>query len=352
MVLIMANGFDFSPKYSIPDNLYADQHDPYYNAYNAFQSTVPQALNAIGTIQKKRRDKEQVALLTKQYPELAGTVNEDNVDQIAPTIIKNVIEKKQENPVYFDSTGENYSLTPKPGYVPVTDSITKQGLFNRANSEVKTIKKIEETQKKEDTKRWDELTQRMNPYGGTRGGGNTVFRRAAIANQNAARALKLADDPNLDFQKVSSIITDMASIYRGGGVPTDVQLHEQKYNTIAEKIANMQTFLTSQPAKGKVPPELRDALKQQINEIVDVDNSIVDDHIAYQQNAYDDLIQKNPERFNRLVESAKKIKTLGQNKTFFGDQNQNIVVSNGKETYSIPSSKLKEAEADGFKRIK
>jgi hypothetical protein len=237
--------------------------------------------------------------------------------------------------VYQDPQSGEVSRIQKPGYLPTQvsggEALQMTGI-PRATSEKQ---KFSEKQQgvKNLNKDWTEVRKIINPFRSSGiGGASSVFNKAAAANQAAARGLVLARKKDLTFKELNAYVnSDVASIQRGGGVTTDIQLQESNYSTLKSKLADIQTFMTSMPATSpdtKVPDELKKRMQGIITDIIDVDNQIIDDGISYAKSSYPEAINAHLGTWNNMVKEAEKIKTVGSVSKYVGkESNDNSDIS-------------------------
>lgn len=212
---------------------------------------------------------------------------------------------------YYDPTTGQYSPISKPGFQAVNIPATED--YRYFNESTARNEKNAFADAKNTLKDWRDIADQTNPFMSKgMGGSQTVFARAARANQAAARGLKTLNSKGLTWNELNGFVnSDLASIFAGGGAPHDLQLHQAEYNNVMNKIGNIKQFFTGEPSDGLVPQKTRAHIQTLIQEIIDTDNEIIDNQIEYVRSKYADRISQNPERFNRYVEKANKIKTVG-----------------------------------------
>lgn len=217
--------------------------------------------------------------------------------------------------IYTGPNGE-YSTTPKQGYV-LKGKIPLKEAYQYGMAGQLADRKAGLKEGKNLVRDWRDIADQTNPFAVKGfGAGNSVFGRAAKANQAAARGLKTLNSKKLTWGELNGYVnSDLGSIFVGGGAPHDITLHQSQYNTLLGSIGTMKTYLTGQPASGIVPPETRQHFKELITDVIDTDNEIIDNQLGFVKEKYADRIQSDPERFQRLLDRANKIKTVGQDKS-------------------------------------
>lgn len=270
-----------------------------------------------------------MSLMTQLYPDVASKMLQDRMDPLkqAQTAYYQRRAGLSGGPngpgpgkrtVYENADG-TISLTPQEGSTPmvVSDSqamqYTATPKSSRFKADQKNIQNIESD--------WKEVRKVVNPFRSTGiGGASSVFNKAAVANQAAARGLKILRKPTLTWQELNAYVnSDIASIQRGG-TPTDIQLHEANYNTLLGKLGAMKTYATGKPATDLVPDETRKQIEQNILDIIGVDNQIIDDGIGYAEQAYPEAIAAHQGTWQGMKNAAMKIKTVGESASPIGGQ--------------------------------
>lgn len=156
-----------------------------------------------------------------------------------------------------------------------------------------------------DEANWIKLGDHVNSL---RQSSRSALGAAAIANQRADRALEVLDNPGASPQQLDYAMTDLAAIFQNGS-PHETALNRQQYNTLKTKFINLKTYLTANPsAAGQ--PEVQKQIKQTVSEIKQVDNKIVKDNLGIAGVQFENLIKKDPERWNRLIDAVTKT-TIG-----------------------------------------
>ena len=147
----------------------------------------------------------------------------------------------------------------------------------------------------QDVKRWDQIVKDTDPY---KASSRSALGIATIGNQRANRAIPVLQNPNATNQDINTAIADISGIFQGG-VPTESGIHEQEYNTLAKKIADMKTYITGAPSAPAVP-EVKQHLLELVNTLKQINNSSIKDQLDYVETSHPDLISKNRDAWTKL----------------------------------------------------
>ena len=146
---------------------------------------------------------------------------------------------------------------------------------------------------------WVKLADKVNSL---RQSSRSAVGAAAIANQRADRALQVLGDKGASPQQLDYAMTDLAAIFQNGS-PHETALNRQQYNTLKTKFINLKTFLTANPA-AENQPEIQKQLGETVTEIKRVDNKIISDNMGIEGIAFEGLIKRNPDRWQRMMSAV------------------------------------------------
>lgn len=146
-----------------------------------------------------------------------------------------------------------------------------------------------------DQKRWDQIVKDTDPY---KASSRSALGVATLGNQRADRAVPVLQNPNATNQDIATAIADIAGVFQGGA-PTEAGVHQQEYNTLMGKFANLKTMITGQPSAPAVP-EIKQHLIDLVSQLKDVNNRTIKDQLDYTEMAHPDLIAKNRDAWTKI----------------------------------------------------
>lgn len=173
---------------------------------------------------------------------------------------------------------------------------------NRAfvNDETKQNRdlKISEKQNQFDQRIYQKVIDKNNPSTAGRSG---ALGQAATANTRAQTAINTIDNaPFLTSQDLSNITVDLAGIYKRG-VPGEVEINAQDYNSLQKKIANIKQYISANPQKA-VSPEIKKKLRDTLLSLSEVNNKIIKSNFDSAEAAYKPLFKRNPDLYQAWKE--------------------------------------------------
>jgi hypothetical protein len=162
---------------------------------------------------------------------------------------------------------------------------------------------LSEKQSQFDERRWERLGSAVNQLNA---GSRKALGVAATANMRADRLLETARDPNVTPQDIQNMIADLQGVYKGG-VPDQIMLQHGNYPSMVQELAKIQGIITNSPAAAK-SPDIINRLVKVTREIKAVDNKVIGDNLGVNEVIFQELIQKDPARWeslkNRIMEST------------------------------------------------
>lgn len=179
---------------------------------------------------------------------------------------------------------------------------------------------------------WRDLEKRIDPL--TMAGTNAMA-AAGKANQRADRAFGVLANPDVTWQQMKAVVTDAAGIFQGG-VPPILSLEEQDVRNWQQKVAKFVEFVTGSQAEGLVPMKYRQQMYDLINEIKEIDNEIIEKQQNIVEIGGEDVIKKDPKRWERLKESV-----LNTGHSQMQDKAKTLLFSESKE--GAPAAKKGQA---------
>jgi hypothetical protein len=146
-----------------------------------------------------------------------------------------------------------------------------------------------------DQKRWDQIVKDTDPY---KASSRSALGVATLGNQRADRAIPVLQNPNATNQDIATAVADISGIFQGG-VPTESGVHQQEYQTLLGKLANLKTYITGAPSAPAIP-EVKQHLLDLVTQLKNVNNQTIKDQLDYTEEAYPDLIQKNRDAWTKI----------------------------------------------------
>jgi len=146
-----------------------------------------------------------------------------------------------------------------------------------------------------DADRWGKLVDKVNVINAS---SRKAIGVAASSNMRADRLLATVNNPNATSQDISNIVADIQAVYKGG-VPDQVSMAHGDYRTFNRKLSETLTFITNKPQSARSPEVLK-KLKDIALELKAVDNKVIKDNLDINAIGFEDLIKKDPDKWNRL----------------------------------------------------
>lgn len=270
----------------------------------AWYNTLPQMVN--------REDIEAFATTAAKTPTLGssmlatgkpGTMTKDGVSYNTMSILHNgnVVTATKRDPVD--------GIWIYPFMVEEATPEEKAEMQERADRAVEVKSGMQakyDTQQDINTKRrWSQFQDKLNinTVPGARAAG-----MASINNVRAQRALTRLQSTSVTQQDLEIVANDLAAIFKGGVPDIESQRH-QRYPTLDGEFSKIAQFILSKPIEAELP-EIVKRLRTITNELVDVDNTVLKNHLDSVVTGYEDLIKQDPARFARMVNA--QLRQMGQ----------------------------------------
>jgi hypothetical protein len=176
---------------------------------------------------------------------------------------------------------ESYGGKPIPRQVAATD-------IQRTTAPNRLMPLVQQRQRVLDWQKWNTVTKQANAF--VQGSGPVGI--ASKNNMRGMRAMSLLNKPGpLTPQEYDYITADMAGIMQGG-VPLQEQLRDQRFGNTLSSIAQTLSRIKSQPETVNTP-EIRALLKANMKHILDVDNAVINNNLAFLERAHADIINQH-----------------------------------------------------------
>jgi hypothetical protein len=205
---------------------------------------------------------------------------------------------------YVNSSGD-VSLTPQPGYQPVTKQQLQYVGVSKSTREKNAAysSRAEAYQRGIDVRQIDRLAETV---------GITPAQRNLLQQNNmrASRAIELSSKP-MTWQEFGAVTTDAAAIMQGGS-PQVQQLHDMAYPSWKQDLARAQTYMASTPT-ANVPDEFKNRIIGMIQGIQKVDNRYLEKNAEFQQKMLAPTIRGGIGQFKRPIQSMTNTITSGGN---------------------------------------
>jgi hypothetical protein len=198
---------------------------------------------------------------------------------------------------YVDDAGD-VSITPKPGYQPVSKAqLPYVGVSASAKHRDSALSSRAEVMNRGiDARQIDRLATTV---------GITPAQRNLLQQNNmrASRAIELAKKP-MTWQEFGAVTTDAAAIMQGGS-PQVQQLHDMSYPSWKQDLARAQTYMTSTPT-ATVPEEFKNRIIDMIQGIQKVDNRYLQKNADFMQKMMGPTIRGGVGQFKTPISDMTK----------------------------------------------
>lgn len=217
---------------------------------------------------------------------------------------------------------------------PIELAVLKQSLVAPEKQKDRDLKAQEFGDKQGDSN-WKLISTKSDPNQSSRSG----VGMANVAKLKTARIKSILNQPTVTPQMLGALNEDMGSIY-AQGAPTDVGTDRVAYDTASQKVSKLGQFISGLP-QGNLSKEMRDYIRNQVDDIDKDSNDMIKNHFSYWESAYPDVISKHSQEWNMMKQSA----GLGQNQnplqTGINNSSNNNLSSKYQEGYESKSGYVK-----------
>lgn len=259
--------------------------------------TIPSPI--FGTTPEYKTQIEQA--VAKAYPEEYGKAKVKEL--LTPAKVSPAIQPKPfvnlEGKTVMAAPDEKGNFNVPEGYIDPT--IARAKVFAQPREEGNIIRKEQFNESQ-----WNKLEKSVNALDK---GARSSVGMAAVGNQRAARALAVLNDPSMDPIRLKFVMADLAGIMQGGA-PHEIMIRQAGYDNVITKFANLKQQITANPQAIAIP-EIREQLKNTIQEIMAVDNTILDTNVGIAKEGFLKAIESDPKRFARMTKALDVVKTVG-----------------------------------------